>query len=167
MIGPFLYGQQQAGKSCRCRLWWFPSCLCKCRGASGLFSVQPWSVSWDNTPLACLPSLISEGTCLSKQIAFISLTSPEKLRRFSPVLDPVPRCGYILGFALGHSILTVDKSTSNTNGMSLRKCVPWLNRSRLFLHKFHKLALVALFFTIGQFNLWKCTRFSLIITTIY
>lgn len=86
-----------------------PSCLHKCCSASGLFSVHPWSVSWDHSPLAYLPFLISEGRCLNKQIAFIILSSPEKLSRFWPVLDPTPKWGYILGFASVHPILTVDK----------------------------------------------------------
>lgn len=107
MVGPFLYWQLHTSRSCQ--LWWIPSCLHKCCSALGLFSVHPWSVSWDHSPVAYLPFLISEGRCLNKQIAFIILTSPEKLSRFWPVLDPTPKWGYILGFASGHPILTVDK----------------------------------------------------------
>lgn len=106
-FGHFITDSCIASRSCQ--LWSFPNCLRTCCSASDLFLVHPSSVSGDHSPLAYLPSLISEGRCFSKQIAFVILTSSEKLSRVWPVLDPAPKCGYILSFAPGHPVLTVDK----------------------------------------------------------
>lgn len=90
-------------------LWSFLSYLHKCCSAPGWLSVHSCRVSVNHSPLAYLPSPISAGRCLNKQLPFVILNSLKKLSRFWPVLDPAPKCGYLLSFAPDLLILIVDE----------------------------------------------------------